>query len=108
MKDRCKALNDGGRGWQCARKGKHQLGGKLYCHKHYQIYRLKMLEGERVPLRASLLRMVKLHGLMMKQVNHNEAAYDANCIKEMNEAPPEATKILTQGMDADEARLILL
>ena len=44
----------------------------------------------------ALERMLKLNDLMMKQVNHSRSAYNAECIKEMNEAPPQARKALAE------------
>ena len=41
---------------------------------------------------SSLVRMNAMHDLMMKKVNHGASFYDAACIREMNEAPIQATK----------------
>lgn len=45
-------------------------------------------------LTAALTRMLAMHELMMKKVNHGASFYDAECLKEMNEAPIQAQKAL--------------
>lgn len=45
-------------------------------------------------LRAALIRMDGLHSLMMKKANHGASCYDADTIREMNEAPLQATEAL--------------
>lgn len=42
----------------------------------------------------ALKRMLKMHELMMKKIDHTNACWDAECIQEMNEAPPQARRIL--------------
>jgi hypothetical protein len=45
-------------------------------------------------LRDALKRMLDMHSLMMKKVNHSASYYDADTIREMNEAPSLARKAL--------------
>lgn len=45
---------------------------------------------------VALERMVKMHDLMMKKVNHKASFYDAECITEMNEAPQQARILIDQ------------
>lgn len=42
----------------------------------------------------ALQRMRRLYGLMMEKVDHRHSFYDANTIREMNEAPTDAEKVL--------------
>lgn len=44
----------------------------------------------------ALERMQKMHSLMMEKVNHKKSFYDAECIREMNEAPLQAKRVLTK------------
>lgn len=50
------------------------------------------------PLEATLLsalvRLDKMHELMMKKINHGASWYDAECLFEMNAAPLEAAKAI--------------
>lgn len=43
---------------------------------------------------AALVRMLKLYDLMMEKVNHKASFYDADCVREMNEAPGQARRAL--------------
>lgn len=45
---------------------------------------------------AALERMVKIHDLMMRQANHRASAYDADCLREMNEAPIQAARAMAE------------
>lgn len=55
-----------------------------------------MLEqaGDIVKLKQALKDMLDMHDLMMDKVNHADSAYDANCIKAMNEVPGQARAVL--------------
>jgi len=44
---------------------------------------------------AALKRMHALQNLMMKKVNHGTSFYDAETIREMNEAPVQAARAIT-------------
>ena len=54
----------------------------------------ELANGKEEVLRAALIRMNKMHELMMKKVNHGASFYDAECLREMNEAPLQARKAL--------------
>jgi hypothetical protein len=41
-------------------------------------------------LRAALQRMIIMHSMMMDKTNHGASFYDADCLREMNEAPLQA------------------
>jgi hypothetical protein len=43
---------------------------------------------------VALERMDKMHEAMMKKVNHKASWYDAECLREMNEAPIQAAHAL--------------
>ena len=45
-------------------------------------------------LRAALMRMDRMHGMMMAKVNHGASFYDAECLQEMNAAPLQAARAL--------------
>lgn len=45
-------------------------------------------------LTNALARMVAMHSLMMKKVNHGASFYDGECLREMNEAPIQAQEAL--------------
>lgn len=45
-------------------------------------------------LRVALERMDRMHAMMMEKVNHGASWYDAECLREMNEAPLEARRAL--------------
>jgi hypothetical protein len=47
-------------------------------------------------LLAALKRMLSMHELMMKKVNHGASFYDGETLFEMNEAPVEAKNIITK------------
>lgn len=51
-------------------------------------------EVEVADLAEALHRMTEMHSLMMSKVNHGSSFYDAKCIKEMNEAPIQASNAL--------------
>lgn len=57
----------------------------LYCYTELESKLIKSLD-----------RMVKMHALMMNKTNHAASFYDAECIKEMNEAPTEAQQLLDE------------
>lgn len=44
----------------------------------------------------ALLRMDRMHEMMMKVVNHRASFYDAKCLAEMNGAPIQAAKALAE------------
>lgn len=46
-------------------------------------------------LKVALQRMVNMHDLMMKKVNHGASFYDAECLGEMHEAPLQAKQLLS-------------
>jgi len=52
-----------------------------------------MSESEKI-LIAALERMIDMHNLMMEKVNHGANWYDAQCLREMNEAPIQACRAL--------------
>lgn len=43
---------------------------------------------------AALQRMIAMHETMMKKTNVGASFYDADCIREMNEAPLQANRLL--------------
>ena len=45
-------------------------------------------------LKASLTRMYNLYVTMMDKIDHKHAWYDADCLREMNEAPVEAKRLI--------------
>lgn len=45
-------------------------------------------------LKASLTRMYNLYVTMMDKIDHKHAWYDAACLREMNEAPMEAKRLI--------------
>lgn len=45
-------------------------------------------------LRKSLRRMIAMHESMMKEIDHKSSCYTADTIREMNEAPLEAERLL--------------
>ena len=49
-----------------------------------------MASDHEVRLTKALYRMVRMYEIMMEKVNHGASAYDAECIREMNEAPIQA------------------
>ena len=49
-----------------------------------------MASAHEVRLTKALYRMIKMHEMMMRDVNHGASAYNGNCIREMNEAPIQA------------------
>ena len=53
----------------------------------------------------ALRRMLKMHALMMAKANHAASFYDAECLQEMAEAPPEAAAALEYvcGSEDEEA-----
>lgn len=53
-------------------------------------------------LREALLRMVKMHELMMSQIDHKRSFYDADTIREMNEAPIQAKGTLSEIQNKDQ------
>lgn len=58
-------------------------------------------------LRTSLHRMILMHEMMMAKVNHGASAYDADCIREMNEAPIQAKRAIEasrlEGFNGDDS-----
>ena len=58
-----------------------------------------MLQQEEtiIELKQALQDMLDMHDLMMKKANHANSAYDADCIKAMNEVPIRARAILIKG-----------
>ena len=71
------------------------LVGELIIEEHHDELEafanaIKADQAENAKLREALLRMINMHNLMMKKVNHGASFYDAECLKEMNEAPIEA------------------
>lgn len=42
----------------------------------------------------ALARMDRMHEAMMEKVNHKASWYDADCLREMNEAPIQAARAL--------------
>lgn len=55
-----------------------------------QQLKLRAVHEEAPGLLAALERMLKLHRLMMKDVNLRDSALQAETIREMNEAPSQA------------------
>jgi len=54
-----------------------------------------MFPEERIQiLRAALQRMMVMHDKMMQKTNHGASFYDADCIREMNEAPLQAERAI--------------
>jgi hypothetical protein len=47
-------------------------------------------------LLAALRRMDRMHALMMEKCNHGASWYDAECLREMNEAPLDAARAITR------------
>lgn len=47
-------------------------------------------------LLAALQRMDRMHALMMEKVNHRASWYDAECLREMNEAPLQAARAIAK------------
>ena len=47
-------------------------------------------------LQATLLRMLNMHHLMMSKIDHGKSWYDADCLREMNQAPSQARKVLQE------------
>ena len=47
-------------------------------------------------LLSALIRMDKMHEMMMAKVNHGASFYDAECLHEMNSAPIQAAKAIHQ------------
>jgi hypothetical protein len=43
---------------------------------------------------TALRRMLKMHDMMMQKIDHANAFYDAETIREMNEAPMQARQVL--------------
>ena len=52
------------------------------------------LAAEIEKLRTALIRMDKMHAMMMAQANHRASWYDAECLQEMNAAPIQAARAL--------------
>lgn len=42
----------------------------------------------------ALERMDRMHDMMMRQANHRASAYDADTLREMNEAPLQAKRAM--------------
>jgi hypothetical protein len=49
----------------------------------------------------ALDRMSKMHHLLMTKINHGASFYDAECIREMNEAPVQAAKALNIAVEQE-------
>lgn len=63
-----------------------------------EVPRGERIETERtvaLTLVNALARVLTMHQLMMDQANHADSAYDASCLREMNEAPIVARKVLS-------------
>lgn len=74
---------------------------KLKLKRDAALISVRTLEAERVlltdvnkQLLDALKRMEYMHKLMMNKVNHASSFYDAETIKEMNEAPNQAREII--------------
>ena len=52
-------------------------------------------------LLEALERMNKMHGMMMKKVNHGASFYDAECLHEMNAAPIQAAKAIHDALSTE-------
>lgn len=60
-----------------------------------------MSEMEQVLFEA-LERMQRMHQMMMRKVNHGASYYDADTLREMNEAPIQAERALNAYRHAEE------
>jgi uncharacterized coiled-coil DUF342 family protein len=57
---------------------------------------IQKYKSQRDELLAALKRMQALHDLMMKQANHGASFYQADCLREMNEAPIQAARAIAK------------
>lgn len=58
--------------------------------------RVLCFTSDEAELIAALQRMQRMHSLMMAKTNHGASFYDAKCLQEMNEAPIQAARVLTE------------
>lgn len=59
----------------------------------------RKMRAENERLRSALVRMMAMHEMMMKKINHGASFYDADCLREMNEAPIQAHNALTPNVE---------
>lgn len=55
---------------------------------------IEELRAQNAALVAALERMLAMHDTMMTKVNHGASFFDADCLREMNEAPSQAAQAI--------------